>query len=65
MKLREFKVFHEIQQDLLKATEFHRISWNQQDLTQFIKSNTILLKATGFIEIQRFLKDSWDPTGFY
>ena len=28
---------------LLKAREFHKISWNQQDLTQFHKSNTILL----------------------
>ena len=48
---------------LLKATEFHRISWNQQDLTQFhkiqhnfTKSNRIYWKP----EIQRI---SWDPTG--
>ena len=67
-------VFHEIQQDFTKATEFHRISWNQQDLTQFhkiqhnftktnriywnpgismdfVKSHSILLKATEFYRI--------------
>ena len=50
------------QQILLKATEFHRISWNQQNLTQFHKIqfhnfmlHPILLKPKLFHESNRIL----------
>ena len=52
MKPREFKAFHDCNRILLKAAEFHRISWNQQDLTQFHKIQHNFTKSNRIIEIQ-------------
>ena len=48
MKTRDFKVFHEIQQDFAKSNR------NSQNFMKSTEFNTILLKTPGFIEIQRF-----------
>ena len=45
---------------LLKAAEFHRISGNQQDITQFHKIQNNFTKSNRIIEIQRFQRMSWN-----